>query len=146
MKMDEIKNKYTFDWSETWFLDTLNFDDSMNLEICLIGGKKEPVENLFVADINLGPVCPIFRDPKKRVIFRFIQPIAFQRLDESHASERGGSYTGQRFAIYNDSEYLRYFAKVSFGITDESIKHYCFTCADDIVDVLSSHPPEIIIK
>jgi hypothetical protein len=143
MKIESVKEQDKFSWDETWFLEKLEFKSNMILEVYLVGGRREPMEELVVGNISLGQAYPIVRDESKRAVFRFIQPLTFQRLDESFAAEKGGTYTGQRYCIYSDSEYLRYFSKVTFGIVDEPIVHYSITCADDIIDVLSTAPPEI---
>lgn len=109
----------------------------------LIGGKKDPPEELIMGKVNLGLASPVVWDSSKRVVIRFFQPLTFQRLDESFAAEKGGIYTGERFSIYTDSEYLHYYSRVTFGVVDSPIKHYSFSCADDIIDVLSTEPPEI---
>ena len=136
--------QHQFTWKETWFLDRLKFGKKMILEIHLVGGKKGTPEEVLVRNINLGVATPILRDPSKRAIIRFFRPLTFQRLDESFAAEKGGIYTGERFCVYTKSAYLDYFSKVSYGIVDSPILHYCMTCADDIIDVLSCDPPEII--
>ncbi len=145
MKKEQINEQYKLSWDETWFLEKLVFDEKMILEIHLILGQEESATDLLVANVNLGPAFPVVRDPSKKVIIRFFQPLTFQRLDESFASEKGGIHTGQRFSIYTESEYLRYFEKVSFGLIEKPIQHYCLTCADDIIDILSCDPPEIQI-
>ncbi|MBC7458784.1 MAG: hypothetical protein H7235_10925 [Bdellovibrionaceae bacterium] len=134
-----------FSWKETWFLEKLFFDEEMVLEIHVIKGQKEPATELVVAGVDLGPVFPVVRDYSKKVIIRFKYPLTFQRLDESFAAEKGGTYTGQRFCIYTESEYLQYFEKVRYGgLINKPIQHYCLTCADDIIDILSCEPPEIM--
>lgn len=122
-----VEHHYKFNWVETWFLERLEYKANQVLEIYLIGGKKEPPEDLIVGKINLGEAYPVVWDPSKRVIIRFFQPLTFQRLDESFAAEKGGIYTGERFRIYSGSEYLHYYTRVTLGI----------------VDVLSIDPPEI---
>lgn len=134
---------HKFSWEETWFLEKLEYKASQVLKIHLIGGKKEPPENLIIGKVNLGRASPVVWDSSKRVVIHFFQPLAFQRLDESFAAEKGGTYTGERFRIYTDSEYLHYYSKVTFDLVDSPIQHYSLTCADDIIDILSCDPPEI---
>ena len=132
-----------FNWTETLFLEKLEYKANMVLEIHLVAGKQEPPEDLFVGKVNLGPVSPVVWDSSRKAIIRFFQPLAFQRLDESFATEKGEAYIGERFGTYADSEYLRYYTKVIFGIVDEPIHHYCLTCSDDIISILSAEEPEI---
>lgn len=147
--MKKGKNKESsnnqFNWAGTLFLEKLEYKANMVLEIHLVAGKTEPLEDLFVGKVNLGPVHPVVWNPSKKVIVRFFQPLAFQRLDESFADEKGEDYMGrgERFGTYADSEYLRYYTKVTFGIVDEPIHHYCLTCSDDIISILSTEEPEI---
>ena len=143
VKKTKAKKQHQFTWAEYWFLEKLEHKANMVLEIHLVGGKKEPATDLVVANVNLGPAHPIVWDPKKKAVIRFYQPLTFQRLDESYAAEKSKSSTGERFCIYTDSEYLRYFSKVSYGIVDAPIHHYSFTCSDDIIDILSCEPPAI---
>lgn len=140
---NKTSHKNQFSWKEMLFLEKLEYQANMVLEIHLVGSKTEPPEDLFVGKVNLGPVNPVIRDNSKKVIVRFFQPLAFQRLDESFATEKGEAYIGERFGTYADSEYLRYYDKVTYGIVDEPIHHYCFTLSDDIISILSTEEPEI---
>lgn len=135
-----------FRWAETWFLEKLKYKASQVLEIHLIGGKMEPPEDVTIGKVNLGPAFPVVWDTSNKVVIHFFQPLAFQRLDESFAAEKGGTYTGERFRIYTDSEYLQYYSKVTFGLVELPIQHYSFVCADDIIDILSTEPPEMEIS
>ncbi|HEY8270949.1 MAG TPA: hypothetical protein VIG33_08670 [Pseudobdellovibrionaceae bacterium] len=145
MKKESSKKtqNHKFNWEETWFLEKLEYKASMILELHIVGAKKEPPEDLIIDNVNLGQAYPLVWDTSKKVVVRFFQPLAFQRLDESFGAENGGTYTGERFKIYSDSEYLRYYSKVAFGIVDKPIQHYSFTCSDDIIDILSTEGPEI---
>lgn len=145
--MKKEKNKNTsndqFNWAGTLFLEKIEYKASMILEIHLVEGKAEPPGDLFVGKVNLGPVSRIVWDPSKKVIVRFFQPLAFQRLDESFADEKGEAYIGKGMGTFGDSEYLLYYSKVTYGIVDEPIHHFCITCADDTISVLSTEEPEI---
>lgn len=142
-KKRNIKDDYKFTWLETWFLEKLEYKPNMVLEVYLIKGKKKPLEEVVVGKVSLGQAHPVVWDSRHRVVMRFFQPLTFQRLDESFAFEKDGVFTGERYRLYSKSEYLNYYSKVTFGIVDQPIRHYSMACADDIIDVLTTEPPEI---
>jgi hypothetical protein len=148
IKKEEIKDtiqNIRFSCDEFLILEKLEYSSNMILEIQLVSGSTGPSENLIIGDIDLGQVKSVVRDPTRKTIIRFFQPLTFQRIDESFAAEKNGIYTGERFRVYSDSEYLHYYSKISFGIIDKPINHYSIICSDDIIHILSVDDPEIEI-
>ena len=145
-KKIQNKTKYSFTIDDYWQVEKLELKKNMTLEILLVSKKTGDIpEDVFVGKTNIGPAYPLYLDYSKKILVRFYQPLAFQRLDESFATEKGARWTGEvRFRTFTESEYLKYFSKVSYGIVDKPILHYCISCSDDIVSVLTTDPPEII--
>jgi hypothetical protein len=138
------KPKYPFSRKETWFVEKIVYKKNMILEIELVGSKIGTPEKIRFQSIDLGIGTPVLRDTSKHVLLRFYQPLAFQRLDESFAMEKG-KFSGDVLRKYSESEYLKYYSKVKFYSRDEPILHYCLVCSDDIINILTNDEPEIEI-
>jgi len=103
------KPKYPFSRKETWFVEKIVYKKNMILEIELVGSKIGTPEKIRFQSIDLGIGTPVLRDTSKHVLLRFYQPLAFQRLDESFAMEKG-KFSGDVLRKYSESEYLKYYS------------------------------------
>lgn len=149
-RKDNSKEDYiSFPPSETLFLEKMDYNpNKMVLDLYVVKGKKGTPEMVNIGGTEIGPATPIHPDPSEQIRVRFYQPYLFQRMDESFATEHRHNkwpYVGDRLCHFIDSAYLRYYYEVSYGIEDDSVFHFCLICADDIVSVIASDPPEIEI-
>jgi hypothetical protein len=108
-----------------------------------IANVRDDVVGRHVNDIMSDPIT--FTESETFEI-HFRRYFAYLVRDESgFPPEKGALFDGAQFRRYKKSSFLDFVTKASFSedIRPDPLYHYGIYCLNDLVDVISSAPPEI---
>ncbi len=111
----------------------------------------------FVDDENWITIRFTSDDPKKKVIVHFDGYVQSYRNTDEGSLIKTWEFLNDHYGVdfygrwpffkVKGSEYLDWFIKQSSGIYDpEEVEHYVFKTPNDIVEVLSTFEPDVIIE
>ena len=115
------------------------------LEIVIETTKLCEEKPLSIFNINLGSAREIVGTGIKYKIV-FDGYISYAVLNESYSIyDEEEVYTGTSFRIYTKSKYLDYIRATSIVSEDypDSYKHYCLSCLNHVVEIVSQNEPVI---
>ena len=142
--------KSILDESKFWFLDQLNYASAQLLIEVTEGIVSSSPQDVSIDDLGtIKDARPIeITNQSRRVRIKFPNVLAYQVTDESYWSSKTDEEVARTILCkHRKSAYLKYVMKNSIikECVDDPVRHYSLSLADDIMEVITTTEPSIVL-
>jgi|TARA_B100001175_G_C18980684_1_gene389639 hypothetical protein len=142
--------KSILDESEFWFLDQLNYAAAQLLIEVTEGIVSISPQDVSIDDLGtIKDARPIeITNQSRRVRIKFPNVLAYQVTDESYWSSKTDEEVARTIlCTHRKSAYLQYVMENSIikECVDGPVRHYSLSLADDIMEVITTTEPSIVL-
>jgi len=121
-------------------------ENKLVIEVCL-GQISETEEDLFISEVNLGPLKKINFDNDRSVYTIYFENyISYFVINESYDNQAVGEFSGNKIRKYQTSPYIDFCKKETLGYqlySDKEINHFGIITSRHIINILTTSLPQI---